>query len=475
MTHAQPSAGRIRLAAWLMAGLGIASPVMADGPFLFLPTIVSFPSSHAPTSILAGDLDLDGDVDLVVTGRGEDDVIYVLLNDEGVFGTPTPIEIGSQTDDVAMGDVDGDGNPDLVVAVRSLRGRLAILLGRGNGSFETPVELSLGREPRGVLVRDFDGDGDLDLVGLNHREPEVEILLNDGTGEFDRAPSVLVGGSAIGIPFPQAIGAEDFDGDGDLDLAVVCTGESRVNFVRNRGDATFEPSEGWRPVRVDGEVGGMSDLAIGDLDLDGRPDVAVPLILIGSVSHLGVFTNQEDPERLRFGQEVAAPATDLSGYAFTIALGDLDGDGDLDAISGQAIPGPLTVLDNRTVPVSAGGDGTIVFESPQVIANDNFFRSIATADVDGDCDVDVLAIDLISNAIWILRNETPQEVDCNGRRRPRLASRPAAPSPVGPISPADPARVPFDVDRDGDVDGADVALLLGNRGAGPVVDPESNP
>jgi len=199
------------------------------------------------------------------------------------------------------------------------------------------------------------------------------------------------------------------------------------------------------------------------------------LILIGSVSHLGVFTNQEDPERLRFGQEVAAPATDLSGYAFTIALGDLDGDGDLDAISGQAIPGPLTVLDNRTVPVSAGGDGTIVFESPQVIANDNFFRSIATADVDGDCDVDVLAIDLISNAIWILRNETPQEIDCNGRRRPRLASRPAVPAPVGPVSTADPARVPFDVDRDGDVDGADVALLLGNRGVGPVVDPEPNP
>ena len=125
--------------------------------------------------------------------------------------------------------------------------------------------------------------------------------------------------------------------------------------------------------------------------------------------------------------------------------------------------------------MSAGGDGTIVFEPPQVIANDNFFRSIATADVDGDCDVDVLAIDLISNAIWILRNETPQEVDCNGRRRPRLASRSAVPSPVGAVSTEIPLRAPFDVDRDGDVDGADVALLLGDRGMGPVVDPESSP
>lgn len=475
MTQDDDRSGWSRCAGCLLAGIGLVAPVAADGPFLFLPSITSFPTSQSPTAVVAGDLDLDGDPDLVITGRGADGLIYVMLNDEGVFGTPVSYEIGAQTDDVAIGDVDGDGLPDLVVAIRSLRGRLGVLLGRGTGSFEEPIELRLGRESRGVIARDLDGDGDLDLAGLNHREPEIEILLNDGTGMFERAPSVLVGGASIGIPYPQALAAEDLDADGDLDLAVVCTGESRVHFVRNRGDGTFEPAEGWRPTRVDGEVGGMSDIAIGDVDLDGRPDAVVPLILLGDVSHIGVFTNREDSERLRFDRVASAPSTDQTGFAFTATLGDLDGDGDLEAVVGQAIPGPLTVLDNRTVPVSAGGDGAITFEPPQIVANDNFFRSVIAVDVDGDCDLDLVAIDIISNAVWVLRNETPQAVDCgNGYQRTRSSKMPTS-STVSTRSSRDVRLRPVDVDGDGDVDGSDVALMLESLGGSPAREQESTP
>ena len=464
-----PGGCRSAITATVLVAAALTTPSVADGPFFFLPTVVTLPTPASVTMVAAGDLDLDGDPDLVVTGRNADGLAYVILNDQGTFGVPSPLEVGGQTDVVEIGDIDGDGFPDLVFAGRSVRGRLAVCRGRGDGTFREPEEIPLGREPRSVLARDLDGDGDLDLVGLNHREPVIEILRNDGSGSFERLPSILVGGATPGIPYPQALAAGDLDQDGDLDLAIVCTGESRVHFARNRGDATFDPPEGWRPVRVAGEIGGMTDVELGDLDGDGDLESVVPLILLQSVSHVGVFTNSDDPSAIRFARETAAPAT-AGGYAFTTALADLDGDGDLDVITGQAIPGPLNVLDNRTETTASGGDGVIRFEPPQVLVTDSFFRSVTAVDIDGDCDQDVIAVDLVSNSVWILRNETEQARDCQGVTRTAVR-RPVKDDPIpivrrkssDDVATIDPDRL-VDLDGDGVVDGSDLAILLGRLG-----------
>ena len=131
---------------------------------------------------------------------------------------------------------------------------------------------------------------------------------------------------------------------------------------------------------------------------------------------------------------------------------------DLDVIVGHALPGPVMVLDNRTEPISAGGDGVIRFEPPQQIANDSFFRGLAVADLDGDCDLDVLAVELVSNSLWVLPNLTPQASGCGDG----FVGRVAAPvdSRVSSVSPGvDRAQV-ADLDGDGVVSGADIALFL---------------
>jgi hypothetical protein len=458
---------RLGGAAMAMALIAAAAPIFADGPFLLLPSITSLPVPMTPTRFAAGDLDRDGDIDLVVSGRNVDGFAAILWNDGGTFPTSTTLEIGTQTDWVEIGDVDGDGADDLVFAVRAFRGRIAVLRGRGDGTFQEPEEIPLGREPRCVLLRDLDGDGDLDLVGMNHQEPVVQILLNNGVGAFTAMPDIIIGGASVGIPFPQAMDAVDLDGDGDLDLVAVCTGSSRLAVLRNRGDATFETPQAWRPSRVAGEVGGMSSVAIADMDGDGDPDPIVPLILLQSSSHVGVYTNRSDAERMTLDRISAAPTTGTGGYAFTIGVGDLDGDGDPDVVTGHAIPGSLTVLDNRTVPVSAGGDGTIALEPPQLLTNDNFFRHVAMVDIDGDCDLDVLALDLVSNAVWVLKNQTPQVNGCDGGS-PRLPMS-ATPRVGMPTrgSTVDPGLI-GDLDGDGVRSGADVALWLSRVGGGSI-------
>ena len=450
----------------------LSAPASADGPFLFgPPQVVSMPTPHSPTMVAVADLDADGDPDLVVAGRNSEGFAYLVPNEDGVLGTPVELVTGGQTDWVEIADLDGDGHLDLCFAVRSLRGRLSLLRGFGDGTFAEFEEIRLGREPRALVVDDLDGDGDPDIAAMNHRLPIIEILFNDGTGGFTRGGDVVIAEAEVGHPYPQAIDTVDIDRDGDRDLAVVATGASRACVILNRGDGTFEPDAGWRPPRVSGEIGGMTNLGIGDVDSDGDEDLVVPLILLDSPSHLGVFENGGASFGIELERERAFPATQL-GYAYAVALGDLDGDDDLDAVVGHALPGPVMALDNRTVPVAEGGDGRVTFEPPQQIGSDSFFRAVLITDLDGDCDQDVLAVELISNSVWFLPNLTPQEdSDCGDGFVPRTG-RPATPrnSPSG-----------FTIDReaigdlngDGAVTGVDLALFLETVGGD--VRADSNP
>jgi hypothetical protein len=246
--------------------------------------------------------------------------------------------------------------------------------------------------------------------------------------------------------------------------------------VLNRGDGTFEPDAGWRPPRVAGEIGGMTNLGIGDVDADGDEDFVVPLILLDSPSHLGVFENGGASTGIELQRERAFPATQL-GYAYAVALGDLDGDDDLDAVVGHALPGPVMALDNRTVPVADGGDGRVTFEPPQQIGSDSFFRAVLVTDLDGDCDQDVLAVELISNSVWFLPNLTPQEgSDCGDGFVSRTGRTATPTTPMNsPSSFVIDHEAIGDLNGDGAVTGVDVALFLETVGGDVHADSDKAP
>ena len=437
----------------------IGSVACADGPFLFgPPTVIQFDTQHFPTMVAIGDLDDDGDPDVVVPGRNSESIAYIIINQGGgSYSTPIAIEITGQSDWVEIVDLDQDGNVDLVFGIRSYYGRIEIAWGTGGGAFEKELQtLRLKREPRCVEVADLDGDGDLDLASANYASSDVQVILNEGGRTFAAPSTISIGRELVGSASLQEVEAGDLDNDGDLDLVAVTIGSSRAYFLRNRGDGTFEIPEGWGAPRMKGEVGGLTAVELGDIDSDGDLDVVVPLIFLGSPSQIGVFRNDGD---MSVETRDAHQATS-EGYAFSLALSDLDGDGDLDPIVGCAIPGPLQVLDNRTVPVGDGGDGTLAFQPPQMIANDSFFRGVSCADMDGDCDQDVLVVDLVSNTLLILPNLTPQENGCGGApftgetyvHRSRSRSLALPPSTI------------LDLNADGRIDASDLAIHMAKRG-----------
>ena len=189
----------------------------------------------SPIALAIGDLNRDGKPDLVVVngyaghfGVVGSTVQAFLGNGDGTFRLPATYAVGTNPQGVAIGDLDGDGNPDLVVTSASTRAFTA-LLGRGDGTFNVGASYMVGDSPTGIALADFNGDGKLDAVVGN--SSDLMIYFGNGNGTF-AVPTVI----ASGTPGVSNIIVADFNGDGYPDLAVGST------LLAGMGDGTFGAS-----------------------------------------------------------------------------------------------------------------------------------------------------------------------------------------------------------------------------------------
>ncbi|WP_324672209.1 FG-GAP-like repeat-containing protein [Hymenobacter sp. GOD-10R] len=224
-------------------------------------------------SIRFGDVDSDGDLDLVganFTGR-----VDVFLNDGGgTFSFGPRVAVGQFPKQVELTDVDGDGDLDVLTFTRN---SISVRRNDGQGSFSGTQEVAVADYPRGFAVGDVNGDGSPDLLvsryGLDSNEiGQVDVFANDGSGGFTLGQSVAVGAS------PQALKLGDVDGDGDLDF-LVCnyyTGVSNntVTVRLNNGNGVFS---GNQQVPVTDYPGSLD---LGDVDGDGDLDLATASSLL---------------------------------------------------------------------------------------------------------------------------------------------------------------------------------------------------
>ncbi len=224
---------------------------------------VTYGLSVMGNSLDGGDLDGDGDIDIVVSSYwGSNNNVYVMLNNgNATFSGPYIYTAGTWAHGVAVKDVDNDGDVDICV-VNSGNNNVSILINDGDANFPAPANYAVGSSPYSVYGNDFNGDGFVDLASANYGSDDITVILNNGDGTFANPVSYLTGSSTRYL-----IGG-DFDGDGDIDLAASVNGADTIAVILNNGDGTFG-----NPAKY--QVGTSPwSIQTADFDLDGDLDIA---------------------------------------------------------------------------------------------------------------------------------------------------------------------------------------------------------
>jgi hypothetical protein len=313
------------------------SVLLNQGGVSFAPA-ASYNVGENPHSVAIEDLDGDGWRDLAVANSGGKGSVSVLLNQgQGLSFAREDYEVSNSPFSVTVGELDGGEGPDLAVAVSTTccdEGYVSVLLNRGREpglQFALRSSHPVSASPLSVAVGELDGKAGLDLAVANFLGNSVSVLLNGGDARFDRKDS------RAGVsPFSVAVG--NLDGKPGLDLAVATVGGG-VGLLFNDGRGGF----GLDAAYPTGSF--PSSVAVGDLNGDGQLDLAVTNG--GAVSNnVSVLLNNPNnllgPGRFDLDQSYPAGAGPRS-----VAMGDLDGDGRLDLAVANSGSSNVSVLYNR--------------------------------------------------------------------------------------------------------------------------------
>ena len=363
-------------------------------------------AENSPASIAIGDLDRDGKPDLAVTNFSGNSVS--VFRNTSISGSITNSSFAAKVDfatgnyacDVMIGDLDGDGQPDLAIT-NGNSNTVSVFRNTGtsgsitSSSFATKVDFATGNAPNRIVIGDLDGDGKPDLALTNDVSNTISVFRNTST-----SGSITGSAFATKVDFatgstPYGIAIADLDGNGKPDLAAVSNGSNIVSVFRNTSVSGSITSTSFAS-KMDFATGSApAGIAVGDLDGDSKPDLVVTNTGSNTVS---VFQNTSTSGSITFAARVDF-TTD--NHPDGIAISDLDGDGKVDLAVTNQNSNTISVFRNMSV------SGTITsssFATKMGFAIGNQSWTIAIGDLDGDGKPDLSASNWNSNTVSILRN-----------------------------------------------------------------------
>jgi len=309
------------------------------------------PVGAYPTGGGMADFNHDGHLD-VVTADYHGNSVTVLLNDgTGKLNLRPPATYPTQdkaeTSNLAVGDLNKDGNPD-VVSTNPQTASVSMFLSNPDGTLQPAINLQVGvmngAQPYSAAITDFDGDGNNDLAVAEETSGNILVRLGHGDGTFGPEAPYAIDGTRDYILI-----ARDMNKDDKIDLVCAARNGDTVSVLLGRGDGTFRKAivSSVGPPGVTKMMGrpwfGPYSVAVADVNQDGVPDIVTPNFVGDSVSILiGTGDGHFDPAiELPYDKPTDPMFTSTTPYG--IVVGDFNGDGKPDIATANAGSDDLTI------------------------------------------------------------------------------------------------------------------------------------
>lgn len=317
--------------------------------------------------------------------------------DEASFLTKQDLPASNNVLFITSGDLDLDGRADLVAAnFSSTLSTISIFRNNsnnGNISFETNFNLSTGIAPSNVVLADIDGDGKLDICVTHNQSNFVRVWRNQSTGGLFNGSSFP---EFLDIPKTDGgygLAVADIDRDGKQDLIVTNQVSQTISVIRNTsiiGNISFEAK-----VDFAADFNNLYDIAVADIDGDGRLDIAVSAYIGNNIL---VYRNVSTVGTISLNAKVLINANRPIG----IKLDDVDDDSKPDLIvTNYDSPNTVSIYKNQAG-TGAISSGSFQLQVPFTVASLPQYTSVA--DINGDGKKDLAVSALGGDALTILRN-----------------------------------------------------------------------